>query len=49
MVDQGHHNRILMANRAISAYQQSRLPHDPKTVPDAPAASWLNCSELRFR
>ena len=49
MVDQGHGNRIRMANRAISAYRQSRLARDVAAGAHADAAGTPNRLDRRFR
>jgi hypothetical protein len=49
MVDQGHGNRIRMANRAISAYQQSRFGRDPRAAPHDNPAGAPSRVDRRFR
>ncbi len=49
MVDQGHGNRIRMANQAISAYEQSRLGRDVLAGPDGKPAEASSRLDRRFR
>jgi len=49
MVDQGLSNRILMANLAISAYQQSHLGRDPIAAADHRPAGTFSRLDRRFR
>ena len=49
MVDRGEHSRILMANRAISAYQNSRLAGDIVGAPQPYAWQGLNGADRRIR
>ena len=49
MVDQGHGNRIRMANRAISAYQQSRLAREAAAARDENPAGMPSRLDRRFR
>jgi hypothetical protein len=49
MVDHGEHNRIRMANRVISAYQNSRLAGDVVLAPQARVGTGFNHADRRFR
>ena len=49
MVDQGYGNRILIANRAISAYQQSRRSRDDLATPHDNAAGTSSRLDRLFR